>query len=101
MWKLRLRLVMAMSLIALCTSIAYADEDEKQRLNGRNRPRSGRMRPSIAAARAPRSGQSSCQARRCKLLATPTPRAAGRFSERQQQEMGIGTDATSSECLRD
>lgn len=32
MWKLRLPLVMAMSLIALCASIAYADEDEKQNL---------------------------------------------------------------------
>jgi len=32
MWKLRLPLVMAMSLIALCTSIAYAEEDEKHDL---------------------------------------------------------------------
>src|SRR6266853_1212529 len=32
MWKLRVPLMMAMSLIGLCTSIAYADEDEKQSL---------------------------------------------------------------------
>jgi hypothetical protein len=32
MWKLRLPIVMAMSLIGLCISVAYADEDEKQNL---------------------------------------------------------------------
>ena len=32
MWKLRVPLMMAMSLIGLCTSIAYADEDEQQNL---------------------------------------------------------------------
>ncbi len=32
MWKPRLPIVMAISLIGLCTSVAYADEDEKQNL---------------------------------------------------------------------
>jgi hypothetical protein len=32
MWKLRLPIVMAMSLMGLCISVAYADGDEKQNL---------------------------------------------------------------------